>query len=262
MDLTWRSVFTPRDRRPTTEWAHDYVWLEPPITKTGWFTCADSRHFLAIFASLDNDHKREVNVLKPVRGGGSLIGDVFCPRTIAVDPGPYMDVFQTDQVASDHAEERIKRIFERCKPVAALFPANRHKERDDEILFSNGHTWYVRGPSLGNLQAKGIRYLRLEEVWMWAQGKMGEAMALGALRHSKAQLAVAVTGVAGPGGGSPSKPVGSVWFGFALRGQGPLYDQTVVHSELKRFEGDREAVRVATVNYALTQLLVLSQNSP
>ena len=177
MDLTWRSVFTPRDRRPTTEWAHDYVWLEPPITKTGWFTCADSRHFLAIFASLDNDHKREVNVLKPVRGGGSLIGDVFCPRTIAVDPGPYMDVFQTDQVASDHAEERIKRIFERCKPVAALFPANRHKERDDEILFSNGHTWYVRGPSLGNLQAKGIRYLRLEEVWMWAQGKMGEAMA-------------------------------------------------------------------------------------
>lgn len=177
MELTWRRIFTPRDRRPTPEWAHDFVWLQPPITKTGFFSCAESRHFLAIFASLDNDHKRETNVLKPVRGGGSLIGDVFCPRTIAVDPGPYMDVFQTEQVASDHAEERIKRIFERCPPVAALFPANRHKERDDEILFSNGHTWYVRGPSLGNLQAKGIRYLRLEEVWMWDQGKMAEALA-------------------------------------------------------------------------------------
>ena len=177
MNQTWHSVFTPRDRRPTPEWAHDFIWLQPPITKTGFFTCADSRHFIDIFASLDNDHKREVNVLKPVRGGGSLIGDVFCPKTFAVDPGPYMDVFQTEQVASDHAEERIKKIFERCPPVRALFPANRHKERDDEILFSNGHTWYVRGPSLGNLQAKGIRYLRLEEVWMWPQGKMAEAMA-------------------------------------------------------------------------------------
>ena len=176
MDLTWRSIFKQRDRRPIPEWAHDYVWLSPPITKTGFFTCADSRHFLAIFDSLQNDHKREVNVLKPVRGGGSLVGDVFCPWTFAVDPGPYMDVFQTEKVASDHAEERIKKIFEHCPPVKALFPSNRHKERDDEILFSNGHTWYVRGPSLGNLQAKGIRYLRLEETWMWGQGKMGEAL--------------------------------------------------------------------------------------
>jgi hypothetical protein len=175
MDRTWHSIFVARDRRPIPEWAHDFVWLRPPITKTGFFDCSDSRHFEPVFASLQNDHKREVNVLKPVRGGGSLIGDVFCPWTFAVDPGPYMDVFQTEKVASDHAEERIKRIFEACPPVRALFPANRHKERDDEILFSNGHTWYVRGPALANLQAKGLRYLRLEEVWMWAQGKMGEA---------------------------------------------------------------------------------------
>jgi len=172
----WHSIFVPRDRRPIPEWAHEFVWLSPPITKTGFFDCSDSRHFLQIFDSLQNDRKRGVNVLKPVRGGGSLIGDVFCPWTLANDPGPYMDVFQTEKVASDHAEERIKRIFEKCPPVAALFPANRHKQRDDEILFNHGHTWYVRGPSLGNLQAKGIRYLRLEEVWMWDQGKMGEAM--------------------------------------------------------------------------------------
>lgn len=175
MDLTWHSIFTPRDRRPIPEWAHEHVWLQPPITKTGWFTCADSRHFLAIFASLQNDHKREVNVLKPVRGGGSLIGDVFCPWTFAVDPGPYMDVFQTEPAAKDHGQERIQKIFERCAPVVALFPADRHELRDKEILFSNGHTWYLRGPALGNLQGKGIRFLRMEEVWMWAQGKMGEA---------------------------------------------------------------------------------------
>jgi hypothetical protein len=172
---TWREVFAPRDRRPIPEWAHDFIWLMPPITRTGWFDASGSRHFIPIFASLQNDRKRETNALKPVRGGGSLIGDIFCPWTIANDPGPYMDVFQTDKVAKDHAEERIKRIFENCGPVRKLFPANRHKERDNEILFSNGHTWYVRGPSLANLQAKGIRYLRLEEVWMWDQGKMGEA---------------------------------------------------------------------------------------
>ena len=175
MEVTWHGIFQPRDRRPIPEWAHEHVWLQPPITKTGFFNCADSRHFLAIFDSLQNDHKRETNVLKPVRGGGSLIGDVFCPWTLAVDPGPYMDVFQTEAAGKDHGQERIQKIFERCKPVAALFPVDRHELRDAEILFSNGHTWYLRGPALGNLQGKGIRYLRMEEVWMWAQGKMGEA---------------------------------------------------------------------------------------
>jgi hypothetical protein len=175
LEQAWQQVFTPRDRRPIPEWAKDCIWLVPPITKTGFFDVSGSRHFIDIFGSLQNDHKRETNVLKPVRGGGSLIGDVFCPWTFANDPGPYMDVFQTDKVADDHAEARIIPTFNNCLPVKRLLPMNRHKQRDNEIVFLNGYTWYVRGPSLGNLQAKGIRYLRLEEVWMWAQGLMGEA---------------------------------------------------------------------------------------
>ena len=171
----WRGLVEPRDRRPIPEWAHDFIRLSPPITRTGPFDVSGSRHFIQIFDSLQNDRKREVNVLKPVRGGGSLIGDVFCPWAMKNDPGPYMEVFQTESVASAHAEERSKRIFERCEPLKELLPSNRHKVRDDEILFSHGHTWYVRGPSLANLQAKGIRYLRLEEVWMWDQGRMAEA---------------------------------------------------------------------------------------
>jgi nicotinamide-nucleotide amidase len=72
------------------------------------------------------------------------------------------------------------------------------------------------------------------------------AMAQGALQHSRAQVAVAVTGVAGPGGGSASKPVGSVWFGWAT--------PAGVVTQLCRFEGDRQSVRLASVQHALQRL--------
>ena len=78
---------------------------------------------------------------------------------------------------------------------------------------------------------------------------VARAMAAGALAHSHAQVAVAVTGVAGPGGGSVDKPVGTVWFGWAT--------PTGQHSECQHFAGDRAAVRTATVRHALTRLLGL-----
>ena len=73
------------------------------------------------------------------------------------------------------------------------------------------------------------------------------SMAHGALSRSAAGLAVAVTGIAGPGGGSAEKPVGLVWFGVAARDAPP---QTVS----RVFPGDRTAVRVATVRVALELL--------
>ena len=76
------------------------------------------------------------------------------------------------------------------------------------------------------------------------------AMAEGALAHSHAQVSVAVTGIAGPGGGSADKPVGTVWLGWCLHGQ--THHQ--LHSELMHFPGDRAAVRQATLRYALAKL--------
>ena len=78
---------------------------------------------------------------------------------------------------------------------------------------------------------------------------VAEAMARGAITHSLAQVAVAVTGVAGPTGGSAEKPVGTVWFGWSVNGQ--------VSSACLRFDGDRAAVRAATVHHALTHLSTL-----
>ena len=75
------------------------------------------------------------------------------------------------------------------------------------------------------------------------------AMASGALRHSQADYAIAVTGVAGPGGGSAEKPVGSVWIAVASE------EQSI--TRLFQFDGDRAAVRDATLITALEMLLEL-----
>jgi nicotinamide-nucleotide amidase len=73
--------------------------------------------------------------------------------------------------------------------------------------------------------------------------EVGLAMTEGVIARSAASVAVAVTGVAGPGGGSPEKPVGLVWFGLARRG-------SPARAERRIFPGDRTAVRVATVAHA------------
>ena len=65
--------------------------------------------------------------------------------------------------------------------------------------------------------------------------------------HSRAQVSVVVTGVVGPGGDSADKPVGTVWFGWSVRGE--------LSSELMHFEGSRAAVRAATVRHVLYRLV-------
>jgi nicotinamide-nucleotide amidase len=80
-----------------------------------------------------------------------------------------------------------------------------------------------------------------------------KAMALGALERAGADIAIAVSGIAGPDGGSPGKPVGTVWFAWAWRHGKSLH----VQSRLKLFKGDREAVRRKTVASALTGVLTL-----
>lgn len=74
------------------------------------------------------------------------------------------------------------------------------------------------------------------------------AMARGALARSHAQLSCAISGIAGPGGATPTKPVGLVWFAWAVR-------DTDVRTEQQIFAGDREAVRRQAVAHALRGLL-------
>ncbi|MDN0073595.1 nicotinamide-nucleotide amidase [Crenobacter sp. SG2303] len=94
--------------------------------------------------------------------------------------------------------------------------------------------------------------LGVEAVTLAEHGAVSEAtvreMAAGALRAARADWAVAVSGVAGPGGGSAEKPVGLVWFGIA----GPA---GLTRAFERHFNGDRAAVRRQTVEAALLALL-------
>jgi nicotinamide-nucleotide amidase len=76
------------------------------------------------------------------------------------------------------------------------------------------------------------------------------AMAAGALARSRADIAVAVTGIAGPGGAVPGKPVGTVWMALMLRGGAPLAERLAL-------SGDRASVRAQTVVIALQRLRAL-----
>lgn len=113
-------------------------------------------------------------------------------------------------------------------------------------------TWFERGFVTYSNEAK-TEMLGVDEALLQRFGAVSEpvarAMVLGALAHSHAQVAVAVTGVAGPTGGSAEKPVGTVWFGFAVPGQ--------VVTEVQHFDGDRAQVRSATVQHAFARLAEL-----
>ena len=86
-------------------------------------------------------------------------------------------------------------------------------------------------------------------------GEVARAMAAGALLRSPADFAVAVTGIAGPGGGSPDKPVGTVWLATAARGGAA--EPTLLHAT-----GDRDAIRRRSVVRALELLLARVEASP
>ena len=110
--------------------------------------------------------------------------------------------------------------------------------------------WFERGLVTYSNAAK-VELLGVEAALIARHGAVSEAvaraMAQGACRHGPVDAALAVTGVAGPGGGSPDKPVGTVWFGWCVQGR--------VEAERCHFDGDRAAVRRASVAHALQGLL-------
>lgn len=118
-------------------------------------------------------------------------------------------------------------------------------------VFERGFVTYSNAAKIENLGVASA----LIDAFGAVSAEAAGAMALGALAHSHADVAVAVTGIAGPGGGSPQKPVGLIHFGWAVKGG-------AVATKEHRF-GDlgRTAVRLKAVGVALDLLFVACQTA-
>lgn len=122
-----------------------------------------------------------------------------------------------------------------------------------EVVTATGGSsqWFERGFVTYSNAAKqellGVKAETLRRDGAVSEAVVGE-MAAGVLARSHAQVALAISGVAGPSGGSPDKPVGTVCFAWVLRGGTPT-------AETQHFSGDREAVRRQSVVHALRGLL-------
>jgi nicotinamide-nucleotide amidase len=117
--------------------------------------------------------------------------------------------------------------------------------------------WFERGFVTYSNEAK-TEAIGVDAALIAAHGAVSEdvavAMARGALAHSHADLAVAVTGIAGPGGATEGKPVGTVWLALAQRGGS-------AQAERLQLQGDRAAIREQTVEHALRGLVAMASKA-
>ncbi len=111
--------------------------------------------------------------------------------------------------------------------------------------------WFERGfvtySNDSKMELLGVQAETLEKYGAVSEETARE-MALGALKNSHANISMSITGIAGPGGGTDEKPVGTVWFGLARK-------NGAVSAEVKHFPGDRHQVQKSSVTFALNWLL-------
>ena len=125
-----------------------------------------------------------------------------------------------------------------------------------EALTSIGGStaWFDRAYITYSYESKR-EMLGVKEITIQKKGAVSqecvEEMALGALQQSHAKVSVACSGIAGPTGGSPDKPVGTVWLAWAVQGQEDVVSQQC------HFDGDRQAVREQTTEAALMGIMKL-----
>jgi nicotinamide-nucleotide amidase len=113
--------------------------------------------------------------------------------------------------------------------------------------------WFERGfvtySNAAKMDMLGVSLATLDQYGAVSE-QTAKEMAQGALAQSRAHIAAAITGIAGPDGGTPDKPVGTVCFAWA--------DKNGISASTVRFSGDRHAVRLQAVNHCLQGLLQLT----
>lgn len=116
--------------------------------------------------------------------------------------------------------------------------------------------WFERGyitySNAAKEQSLGVNPSTIE-TYGAVSAQTANEMAEGALKNSQAQVSIAVTGIAGPGGGTPEKPVGTIWFGWAGY-------NFATQTRYVNLHGERETIRYQAIAYSLTELIkILNQ---
>jgi nicotinamide-nucleotide amidase len=155
--------------------------------------------------------------------------------------------------------ERVGRALERRKLMLTTAESCTGGWVAEAITMVAGSSaWFDRGfvtyTNVSKHEMLGVGAQTLERHGAVSEAVVRE-MTAGALHASHAQVALAVSGVAGPAGGTPDKPVGTVCFAWA-------FEDAPARAETHRFAGDREAVRRQSVLHALGVLLEMLEKAP
>ena len=178
LENLWREAWTPPDRQDVWKWAEEHIESIPYSPIPGRFRISNSPMLRDVMQEMVNPRTRLVSIIAAVQSSKSTAIEVALCYIIANLPGPTLWLDQNDDDARDQAEGRLRKLFDHCLPVKALYPADKYKLRNTTIHFANGMTLWVEGAyNKSNLQRRSIRWLIGDETWRWPAGHMAEAEA-------------------------------------------------------------------------------------
>ena len=178
LEALWREAWTPPDRQDVWAWAEHHIESIPYSPIPGRFRVLHSPMLKEVMQEMVNPRTRLVSIIAAVQSSKSTAIEVALCYIISNLPGPTLWLDQNDDDAKDQAEGRLRKLFDSCQPVKALYPADKYKMRNTTIHFANGMTLWVEGAyNKSNLQRRSIRWLIGDETWRWPQGHMAEAEA-------------------------------------------------------------------------------------
>lgn len=161
---------------PPVEWLERHVAEIPFSPLPGAFRCANSPMLREIIEAICSPSVRTVSIIAAVQTGKTLAAELSAAYVVANEPGPILWLTAKDDDAKTEGESRLLPLFEHCRPVSDLFPADPDKKRLTSVFFANGATLWIRGANnRRNLQSRTIRWLFGDECWLWPPGRLTEA---------------------------------------------------------------------------------------
>jgi len=162
-------------RRPrrlgVVEWAHQYITLPGAYSQPGKLNLNTSRYMIAPLEAMADHAVEEVDVLKAVKMGGTMIVEIALAYLMCTRPRPTMWTMQTDPDATEHMKGRGWAFLKSIAPFRAMLPRDRSEITTLSAYFDE---WFflINGANKNNLQSKDIGLKVNSELWLWKQGLM------------------------------------------------------------------------------------------